>query len=119
MKFELPNAERGFAAYVIADDGTAQLFDCGRSGICRPSEVLKERGIRAVPRPFIANCDEDRAADLQNVRQNLDAGILTRNASLNARQLRSLRQPRISPAMACLLEMIENYANPAAGEPGY
>ena len=111
MKFELLNVEHGFAAYVIADDGTALLFDCGRSGICQPSEVLRRQGIRTVRRLFITNYDEDHIADLQNVRQNFDVRILTRNPSLNAQQLRNLKQPHITPAMACLLEMIETYTN--------
>ena len=112
MMFELLNVEHGFAAYVIADDGTALLFDCGRSEMYQPSEALRGRGIRTVRRLFITNYDEDHISDLQNVRQDFDIRILTRNPSLNAQQLRNLKLPHITPAMTCLLEMIESYTNP-------
>lgn len=116
MIFEILNVDHGFAAYSVAEDGSVFLFDCGHSQTCRPSEYLYTRGIRAVGCLFVTNYDEDHIGDLPNLRRRLRVEILTRNPSLTAAQLRSLKAPPISPAMQELLNMIDNYTSPVSAE---
>ena len=67
MKFKILNVEHGFAAYAIANDGSALLFDCGHSQTCRPWEYLYAEGIHTIRSLFITNYDEDHIGDLPNV----------------------------------------------------
>lgn len=109
MRFEILNVEHGFCAYAIGDDGGVFLFDCGHGSSIRPSFYLPAFGITSIRRFFVTNYDEDHISDLLAVRRNLDIEVLTRNASLTAAQIRSLKTPPISPAMKELLGMIDSF----------
>ena len=116
MRFEILNVEHGFAAYAIAQDDSVLLFDCGHSATCRPSDYLWAQGIRAIRRLFITNYDEDHIADLRMLRQTFNIEILTRNKSVNAAQLRKLKEPPISTAMKSLIQMVERYTSKVSKE---
>ena len=116
MKFVILNVQHGFAAYAIARDDSVLLFDCGHSPTCRPSDHLRSQGISAIRRLFVTNYDEDHIADLPMLRQRFCIEILTRNFSVNSSQLRSLKEPPISPAMNELLEMIDSYTGEISSE---
>lgn len=109
MRFEILNVEHGFCAYAIGSDGDVLLFDCGHGSVNRPSTYLPARGIINIRRFFVTNYDEDHIGDLLAVRRNLHIEVLTRNASMTSRDIRSLKTPPISPAMNELLGMIDSY----------
>ncbi|MHC4066961.1 MAG: ComEC/Rec2 family competence protein [Planctomycetota bacterium] len=75
----------------------------------RPSNFL--RHWREVTRFFIANFDEDHVSDLPALRLSLHIGLLHRNDSITAQQLRHLKLQGgpISPAMASVLDMMQTY----------
>lgn len=109
MRFEILDVEHGFCAYAIGSDGGVLLFDCGHGSRTRPSTYLPDRGITNIRRFFVTNYDEDHISDLLAVRRNLHIEVLTRNASMTSREIRSLKTPPISPAMNELLGMIDSF----------
>jgi len=121
MRFEILNVEHGFCAYAVGNDGGVLLFDCGHGTTNRPSTYLPALGITRIRRLFVTNYDEDHISDLVAVRQNLYLEVLTRNASMSSAQIRSLKQPHVSPAMNELFSMIDSYTGEVAPhqlEPG-
>lgn len=121
MRFEILNVEHGFCAYAVGNDGGVLLFDCGHGTTNRPSTYLPALGITRIRRLFVTNYDEDHISDLVAVRQNLYLEVLTRNASMSSAQIRSLKQPPVSPAMNELFSMIDSYTGEVAPhqlEPG-
>ena len=109
MRFEILNVEHGFCAYAIGSYGGVLLFDCGHGSVNRPSTYLPTCGITNIRRFFVTNYDEDHISDLLDVRRNLHIEVLTRNASMTSRDIRSLKTPPISPAMNELLGMIDSF----------
>lgn len=109
MRFEILNVEHGFCAYAVGSDGGVLLFDCGHGSANRPSTYLPALGITRIRRFFVTNYDEDHISDLLAVRQRLYLEVLTRNASMTAVQIRSLKTPPISPAMNELLGMVDSF----------
>lgn len=116
MRFEILNVEHGFCAYAVGSDGGVFLFDCGHGPANRPSTYLPARRITSVRRLFVTNYDEDHISDLLAVRGHLDVQSLTRNASLNSAQIRSLKTPPISPAMTELLSMVDSWTGALSPE---
>ena len=113
MRFEILNVEHGFCAYAMGSDGGVLLFDCGHGETNRPSTCLPALGITDVRRFFVTNYDEDHISDLLAVRRNLNIEVLTRNPSMTAAQIRSLKTPPISSAMNELLSMVESFTGSA------
>ena len=116
MKFEILNVDHGFAAYVIAMDGSVFLFDCGNSSTCSPSRYLWEQGIKTIRRLFVTNYDEDHITDLPILKQLFHIEILTRNPSVDSAQFRNLKEPPLSPAMNTLIKMIDNFTGKVSVE---
>jgi beta-lactamase superfamily II metal-dependent hydrolase len=116
VRFEILNVEHGFCAYAVGSDGGVFLFDCGHGSAIRPSTYLPARGITDVRRLFVTNYDEDHISDLLAVRRNLNVESLSRNASLNSAQIRSLKTPPISLAMNKLLSMVDNWTGTLSPE---
>ncbi len=114
MRFEILNVEHGFCAYAMGSDGGVLLFDCGHGKENRPSTFLPVHGITSIRRFFVTNYDEDHISDLVAVRRSLSIEVLTRNTSVTGSQIRSLKQPPISPAMNELLGMIDFYTGGVA-----
>ena len=85
------------------------LFDCGHGSVNRPSTYLPARGISNIRRFFVTNHDEDHISDLLAVRRSLYVEVLTRNSSMTSGDIRSLKNPPISPAMNELLGMIDSF----------
>ena len=115
MRFEILNVEHGFAAYAIAQDGSALLFDCGHSSTVRPSNVLSQQGVRSISNLFISHYDEDHISDLPQLRKQFTIDVLTRNKSVPASELRRLKAP-ITPAMSEMISMCETYTHPRSDD---
>lgn len=109
MRFEILNVEHGFCAYAVGNDGGVLLFDCGHGPANRPSIYLPSLGITNIRRLFVTNYDEDHISDLTAVRRNLNVEVLTRNTSMSAAQIRSLKTKPLSSAMGELLDMCDSY----------
>jgi beta-lactamase superfamily II metal-dependent hydrolase len=113
MQLEILNVGHGFCAYVIADNGNLLLVDCGHLADpeFRPSTYLHNLGQQSTQRLFITNYDQDHISDLPNVRVAIPVGLLHRNNSINADQLRALKVQSgpLTDAMKNLLAMIEEY----------
>jgi beta-lactamase superfamily II metal-dependent hydrolase len=116
MRLEILNVEHGFCAFAVGTAGDVFLFDCGLGPSCRPSSYLPARGIRSIQRFFVTNYDEDHIEDLPALRRALSIELLSKNPSLDARIVRSLKQPPISPAMQEMLSMLDSYTGVVAPE---
>ena len=113
MRFVILDVEHGFAAYAIAQDGSALLFDCGYSSTVRPSDVLSQQGIGKIRHLFISHYDEDHIGDLPRLREHFTIDVLTRNKSLPVPEMRKLKDP-ITPAMSEMIGMCEYYNEPVS-----
>lgn len=109
MRFEILNVEHGFCAYAVGTAGEVFLFDCGLGPACQPSRYLPQRGIRSIRRFFVTNFDEDHIEDLPALSRALPIEVLSKNPSLDAQTVRSLKQPPIRPAMQEMLSMLGTY----------
>lgn len=95
------------------------LWDCGHQNNYRPSIFLPTLGVTKVDYFFVTNYDEDHVSDLPSLRRDIPLRSMYRNKSINAEQLRTLKQQvgPISIAMVSMLEMIQSYTggplNPA------
>ena len=116
MRFEILNVEHGFCAFAVGATGEVFLFDCGRGPDCQPSRYLPARGVRSIRRFFVTNYDEDHIEDLPELRRALSVEVLSKNPSLDARIVRSLKQPPISAAMQEMLSMLESYTGAVTPE---
>jgi beta-lactamase superfamily II metal-dependent hydrolase len=70
MQFHIFNVGHGSCAFLIADNGSTILFDCGRDneGGFRPSLTLPRLGCTRIDEFVISHYDSDHVADLANLR---------------------------------------------------
>lgn len=111
MEIKIFDVTDGFCAYVVADDGSALLIDCGyntENGF-RPSAYLRRQGRTRVQGLVVSNYDEDHLRDLPSMLNSVHIEALYRNRSVSAYDLRSIklnRSPHLGPGTQALLHMM-------------
>ncbi len=120
MRVEILDVGHGQCIYVVADNGNVMLFDCGSDEYLQPSVYLPRHGCRGIERFFVTNYDEDHISDLPALRR-LPIGILHRNTSVTAGQLRELKRASgpITTAMETLLGMMSGYTSTVLNPPEF
>ena len=123
MTFTIHDVGHGFCAHLKHDNRNVMLWDCGHKADPenRPSKFLPAAGISTVHRFFVTNYDEDHISDLPNLQAVVYIKALKRNKSINADQLRILKEESgpISTAMSSLLSMLNQYTSPVTNPPPF
>lgn len=121
MKLTVHDVGHGLCISLIHDNGNVMLWDCGHSERNRPSQFLISSGVNKIDYFFVTNYDEDHISDLPNLREKVRISIFWRNKSISTGQLRELKRQSgpISPAMASMLEMMEEYTHPVKQNPEF
>jgi len=121
VKFQINDVGHGFCAFAVAQNGNYMLFDCGHKADPenRPSVFLPELGCTAIEWYFVTNYDEDHISDLPRLRRKLPIGVLVRNGTVSAPQLRALKLEGgpITEAMESLLDMMGLYTQSVVAPP--
>lgn len=117
MEIRIFDVDHGFCAYVLADDGSALLFDCGYNtgNGFRPSHYLRGRGHRSLQAIVISHYDEDHLGDLPALLGSMPVETLYRNKSISASELRHLKlreSSRLGPGITALLGSMGSIAQP-------
>lgn len=89
----------------------ALLWDCGRNDTFRPSQWLVDQGVVRLEHLVVTNYDEDHIKDLPCLWKKIQIASLCRNPTISKDQMERLKRKGgpITPAMATLLKMMDNY----------
>ena len=111
MKLTIHDVGHGACISLLHGNGNVMLWDCGHSNDNRPSVFLPQMGVREVSKFIVTNYDEDHISDLVDLRREVELCILRRNKSIDASDLRQLKEQGgpISKAMNAMLAMMEEY----------
>lgn len=111
MKLTIHDVGHGGCITLLHENGNVMMWDCGHSDSARPSNFLPLIGVQTIDYFFVTNYDEDHISDLPELRNSLSIRSVYRNKSIDAGQLRSLKEETgpISDVMQSLLNMIEEY----------
>lgn len=111
MIFTIHDVGHGSCISLIHENGNVMLWDCGHNGNYRPSNFLRQLGVRKIDGFFITNYDEDHISDLPNLMSNIPISSIVKNASISADQLRDIKLENgpLTPAMESLLDMLQTY----------
>jgi beta-lactamase superfamily II metal-dependent hydrolase len=126
MEISILDVGHGFCAYVVADNGSNMLIDCGhnqQTGF-HPADYLLGRGCVGINRFFVLNYDEDHLGALPrllSVAHLVPIHILHRNTSITPGQLRALKRSSgpLGAGMTALLGMLESYTATVVVPPVY
>ncbi len=126
MTVEIFDVAHGFCAYVIADNGSNMLIDCGHNDQTgfHPADYLLDRGADGINRFFVLNYDEDHLDGLPrllSIANLVPIRILHRNTSITPAQLRDLKRRNgpLGAGVTALLGMMESYTEPVLAPPVY
>jgi len=120
MRIQIFDVAHGFCAYTVADNGNVILIDAGhneQTGF-KPSGYLPQIGCTGIERFIVSNYDNDHVSDLPDLRSRIPINVLSRNPSITAAQLRTLKQQdsSIGSGIEELLNMIESYTADVSAE---
>ena len=123
MNIKIFDVAHGFCAYLVDDDGSVMLYDCGHNidTDFTPTVYLTNANCSRVNWFVVSHFDEDHVADLVNLRETFPIDMLTRNRSITAAQVRALKEAtgECTPAMEEMLEMLASYTQEISPVPGF
>lgn len=123
MEIRIFDVSHGFCAYLIADNGSVMLFDCGHNENTgfRPSVYLPAQGCREINHLIIHNFDEDHVSDLHNVLRVLPVQVFYRNRRISPSALLTIKSAAgpLSTAMETALSLHDEYVHDVAVPPAF
>ncbi|MCF6271568.1 MAG: hypothetical protein L3J37_00030 [Rhodobacteraceae bacterium] len=111
MKLEIFNVDHGACALLTCDDNTTFMLDAGHNATTnwRPGDYLVGKNITRLDMLTITNYDEDHVSGIENLLDNVNVQWLSRNKSVSATTLRSLKsEDGMGPGIGRLCHAIEN-----------